>query len=86
MRAVSALWGHRLVPHWYVAHPRPLFANPELPAETVYGLGANALDEVAVRKIFEYKGRPLTGEKKRCITYHPTEWTLTGCPPRVQTR
>jgi tRNA threonylcarbamoyl adenosine modification protein (Sua5/YciO/YrdC/YwlC family) len=30
------------------------------PTETVYGLGANALDEVAVRKIFEYKGRPLT--------------------------
>jgi tRNA threonylcarbamoyl adenosine modification protein (Sua5/YciO/YrdC/YwlC family) len=30
------------------------------PTETVYGLGANAMDEVAVRKIFEYKGRPLT--------------------------
>jgi len=28
------------------------------PTETVYGLGANALDKVAVRKIFEAKGRP----------------------------
>ncbi len=28
------------------------------PTETVYGLGANALDEAAVRLIFEVKGRP----------------------------
>ncbi len=28
------------------------------PTETVYGLGANALDEKAVRSIFEAKGRP----------------------------
>jgi len=28
------------------------------PTETVYGLGANALDETAVRRIFEAKGRP----------------------------
>ena len=28
------------------------------PTETVYGLGANALDETAVKKIFEAKGRP----------------------------
>ncbi len=28
------------------------------PTETVYGLGANALDEHAVRRIFEAKGRP----------------------------
>lgn len=28
------------------------------PTETVYGLGANALDESAVRKIFKAKGRP----------------------------
>lgn len=28
------------------------------PTETVYGLGANALDSNAVRKIFEAKGRP----------------------------
>ena len=30
------------------------------PTETVYGLGANALDELAVRRIFEAKGRPST--------------------------
>lgn len=29
-----------------------------LPTETVYGLAANALDEQAVRRIFEIKGRP----------------------------
>ena len=29
------------------------------PTETVYGLGANALDEAAVRSIFTTKGRPL---------------------------
>ncbi len=28
------------------------------PTETVYGLGANALDETAVRKVYEAKGRP----------------------------
>ena len=30
------------------------------PTETVYGLGANALDEAAVRRIFAAKGRPST--------------------------
>src|SRR6266849_8996313 len=30
------------------------------PTETVYGLGANALDAAAVRKIFALKGRPQT--------------------------
>jgi len=29
-----------------------------IPTETVYGLGGNALDDAAVRKIFEVKGRP----------------------------
>ncbi len=29
-----------------------------MPTETVYGLGGNALDDNAVRKIFEVKGRP----------------------------
>ena len=29
-----------------------------IPTETVYGLGANGLDEQAVAKIFEAKGRP----------------------------
>lgn len=31
-----------------------------IPTETVYGLGANALDAQAVRKIFAAKGRPAT--------------------------
>jgi len=30
------------------------------PTETVYGLGANALDAAAVGRIFEVKGRPLS--------------------------
>ena len=30
------------------------------PTETVYGLGASALDEAAVREVFRVKGRPLT--------------------------
>ena len=29
-----------------------------IPTETVYGLAANALDEVAVQRIFDAKGRP----------------------------
>ena len=29
-----------------------------IPTETVYGLGADALNEDAVRRIFEAKGRP----------------------------
>jgi L-threonylcarbamoyladenylate synthase len=38
-----------------------LIRNGELlafPTETVYGLGANALDSLAVKKIFKAKGRP----------------------------
>src|SRR5213595_3964495 len=30
------------------------------PTETVYGLGANALDAAAVQRIFDAKGRPLS--------------------------
>src|SRR5690242_9572712 len=30
------------------------------PTETVYGLGANALDAAAVQRIYEAKGRPAT--------------------------
>ncbi|HEX8832619.1 MAG TPA: L-threonylcarbamoyladenylate synthase [Abditibacteriaceae bacterium] len=49
------------------------------PTETVYGLGANALDSAAVQKIFEAKGRPsynplivhvLDSEAARALTRH----------------
>ena len=52
------------------------------PTETVYGLGANALDEKAVLSIFAAKGRPLTDpvivhvaereSAKKLIDIHPT--------------
>ena len=52
-----------------------------LPTETVYGLAANALDEKAVAKIFQIKGRPATNPvivhvlgvpmAKRCVTAWP---------------
>ena len=44
-----------------IAEAARLIAGGELvgmPSETVYGLGANALDEAAVKKSFEAKGRP----------------------------
>ncbi len=57
--------------HWLVDEKKPnakiiaqagaLIRNGKLvafPTETVYGLGANALDAHAVKKIFEAKGRP----------------------------
>jgi L-threonylcarbamoyladenylate synthase len=43
------------------------------PTETVYGLGADAMNEEAVRKIFEAKGRPadnpssFTSTAVRCL-------------------
>ncbi len=46
-----------------LSHAAELIRAGELvafPTETVYGLGANALDAVAVRRIFELKGRPST--------------------------
>jgi L-threonylcarbamoyladenylate synthase len=52
-----------------------------LPTETVYGLAANALDETAVAKIFQIKGRPATNPvivhvanlemAKQCVTVFP---------------
>ena len=52
-----------------------------LPTETVYGLAANALDEKAVSKIYEIKGRPAHNPVivhvasvemvKRCVTSWP---------------
>ena len=52
-----------------------------LPTETVYGLAANALDEKAVAKIFQIKGRPTNNPvivhvagmemAKRCVINFP---------------
>jgi L-threonylcarbamoyladenylate synthase len=52
-----------------------------LPTETVYGLAANALDEKAVARIFQVKGRPASNPiivhvagnemAKRCVKYWP---------------
>lgn len=46
-----------------IAHAAALLRAGKLvafPTETVYGLGANALDAAAVGRIFEVKGRPAT--------------------------
>ncbi len=46
-----------------ITHAAELLRSGKLvafPTETVYGLGANALDAVAVARIFEVKGRPNT--------------------------
>lgn len=54
------------------------------PTETVYGLGANALDSAAVARIFEAKGRPSTDP---LIVHVLSEVDLrelvTGIPPQV---
>lgn len=50
------------------------------PTETVYGLGANALDARAVRKIFEVKARPATSplivhvESREAVPALVSEW------------
>jgi len=44
-----------------IAHAAELIRAGRLvafPTETVYGLGANALDAAAVERIFQAKGRP----------------------------
>src|SRR3954454_913106 len=47
------------------------------PTETVYGLGANALDPAAVARIFEAKGRPATNP----VIVHISG--MMGTPPWV---
>lgn len=48
-----------------------------IPTETVYGLGADALNEDAVRRIYEAKGRPSTNP---LIIHVPTaDWLDTYC-------
>lgn len=48
-----------------------------IPTETVYGLGANALDEKAVEKIFAAKGRPQ--DNPLIIHVAGTEWLEDYC-------
>jgi L-threonylcarbamoyladenylate synthase len=56
------------------------------PTETVYGLGANALDPVAVARIFEVKDRPADNP---LIVHAPdasTAWQVTSGPTRLAAR
>lgn len=55
------------------------------PTETVYGLGANALDERAVTKIFEAKGRP--GDNPlivHCSDQNEVETYVAEIPPAAR--
>ena len=54
-----------------------------IPTETVYGLGANGLDEDAVRRIFEAKGRP---QDNPLILHVPSaDWLERYCHDVPQT-
>lgn len=53
-----------------------------IPTETVYGLGANGLDPLAVRSIFQAKGRP-QDNPSFSISRTPPGWSCTaGISPR----
>ncbi len=57
-----------------------------IPTETVYGLGANALDEEAVARIFEAKGRP--GDNPLILHLPDAAWIARYCvdvPPIAYT-
>src|SRR5262249_19767115 len=53
------------------------------PTETVYGLGANALDEAAVRRVFEAKGRPANNPLIVHVTHAEQAVGLTGDWPEA---
>lgn len=56
-----------------------------LPTETVYGLGANALDESAVRAIFAAKGRRRTTRSScTCRRRRTPIRCATSAPPRAR--
>ncbi len=56
-----------------------------IPTETVYGLGANGLDENAVLRIFEAKGRPQDNplSLRSCSRSAMTSPPRRGCWPRT---
>lgn len=55
------------------------------PTETVYGLGADALNEEAVRKIFIAKDRPV-GNPLSVLIYDLHQLAALVCPPSEQAR
>lgn len=52
------------------------------PTETVYGLGANALNEDAVQSIFTHKGRPLSDPLIVHVTSKKSALELLQLPPK----
>jgi L-threonylcarbamoyladenylate synthase len=73
--------------HVIISKATKLICNGEIiafPTETVYGLGANALDPSAVSKIFEIKGRPSDNPLIIHIADMKTLRTLVSqIPPRA---
>lgn len=53
------------------------------PTETVYGLGANALDEAAAKKIYEAKGRPSDNPLIAHVARKEDVEALTACIPEA---
>ena len=58
--ALDFLWGENIMDTWDIQKAAEVIKNGGLvlfPTETVYGIGADGLNERAVKKIFEAKGR-----------------------------